>query len=71
MLIILTEPTRNVTVANDPTDPRNDPDLLVIPFIFVPDGAPPPLRWLAEHPDYIKVPAVMVPAGSPPPRRRR
>jgi hypothetical protein len=54
-------------VTNDPTDPRNDPDMLRIPFIFVPRGDPPPLQWMAEHPDYLKVPAVMAPHGSPPP----
>jgi len=54
-------------VANDPTDPRNDPTMLRVPFIFVKRGDPPPLRWMAEHPGYLKVPAIMVPHGTEPP----
>ena len=47
--------------------PRNDPNMLSVPFIFVKRGDPLPVRWMAEHPDYIKVPAVMVPHGTRPP----
>ena len=54
-------------MANDPADPRNDPTMMRIPFIFVKHGDPPPLRWMAEHPGYWKVPAIMVPHGAPPP----
>lgn len=35
-------------------------DVIVIPFIFVPHGAPPPSDWLRDHPDYIRLPAVFV-----------
>jgi len=54
-------------MTNDPADPRNDPNMVRIPFLFVKRGDPPPLRWMAEHPGYFKVPAIMVPHGSPPP----
>ena len=54
-------------VANDPAAPRNAPNMLRVPFIFVKRGEPPPLRWMAEHPGYLKVPAIMVPHGAPPP----
>jgi hypothetical protein len=48
-------------------DPRNDPNMVSVPFIFVGHGDPLPVQWMAEHPDYIKVPAVMVPHGTRPP----
>jgi len=54
-------------VTSDPADPRNDPNMVRIPFIFVKHGDPPPARWMAEHPGYWKVPAIMVPHGAPPP----
>jgi len=56
----------SVPVANDPADPRNDLNMVRIPFIFVKRGDPPPLRWMAEHPGYWTVPAIMVPHGAPP-----
>ena len=56
--------TKDITVTDDP---RNDPNGLRIPFIFVPRGDPLPVRWMAEHPDYIKVPAVKVAHGTRPP----
>jgi hypothetical protein len=36
-------------------------DTLVVPFIFVPHGDPPPLEWMAAHPDWIRVAATFVP----------
>jgi rare lipoprotein A len=54
-------------VTNDPADPRNDPNMVQDPFIFVKRGDPRPLQWMAEHPDYFTVPAIMVAHGSPPP----
>jgi len=44
--------------------PFNSPDLLKIPFIFVPDGDPVPTEWLASHPDAIRIRARFVPAGA-------
>src|ERR1035437_10027475 len=58
---------KDVTVANHPADPRDDPNMVQIPFIFVKHGDPLRVQWMAEHPDYFKVPAIMVPHGSPPP----
>lgn len=47
------------------SDPRgwpfDSPDLIRIPFIFVPHGDPWPVEWLAEHPDAIRIPARFVP----------
>jgi hypothetical protein len=54
-------------LTNDPADPRNDPNMVRVPFIFVKRGDRPPLRWMAEHPGYLKVPAIMVPHGTQPP----
>jgi hypothetical protein len=39
----------------------DDPNTLVVPFIFVPQGDPLPLAWMREHPDWIRVPATFVP----------
>jgi muramidase (phage lysozyme) len=50
------------------SDPRawpfDSPDMLRIPFIFVPHGAPEPREWLAGHPGAIKIPARFVPRGN-------
>ncbi len=43
--------------------PFDSPDLLKIPFIFVPDGDPVPTAWLARHPDAIRIRARFVPSG--------
>jgi hypothetical protein len=43
--------------------PFNSPDLLKMPFIFVPDGDPVPTEWLARHPDAIRIRARFVPTG--------
>jgi len=45
--------------------PFNSPDLLKIPFIFVPDGDPVPTEWLARHPDAIRIRARFVPTVGP------
>ncbi len=44
------------------------PDDLVIPFVFVPHGAPEPTEWMNEHPGWVKFPATVMlrPAGSDP-----
>jgi len=47
-------------------NPRNDPNGVSVPFIFVGHGDPLPARWMAEHPGSLKVPAVMVPRGTRP-----
>ena len=54
-------------MSKSPTDPRNDPEKLRVPFVFVRRGERPPREWIAEHPDHLRVPAVMVPRGAPPP----
>lgn len=36
-------------------------DTLVVPFIFVPHGAPEPREWLAQHPGAVRIPARFVP----------
>jgi muramidase (phage lysozyme) len=50
------------------SDPRgwpfDSPDVLRVPFIFVPHGAPEPREWLAGHPGAIKIPARFVPRGN-------
>ena len=45
------------------------PRLLRVPFVFVPDGAPPPLEWMAAHPGFVTFAARFVPRperSSPP-----
>ncbi len=40
---------------------------LVVPFVFVPHGAPEPTDWMADHPGWVKFPATMIvrgPAGA-------
>jgi hypothetical protein len=44
----------------DIADP-DDPNTLVVPFIFVAQGDPLPIAGLREHPDWIRVPATFVP----------
>jgi len=50
------------------SDPRgwpfDSPDLLTVPFIFVPHGEPEPREWLARHPGAIRIPARFVPRGN-------
>lgn len=48
------------------------PDDLELPFIFVPDNAPEPVEWMAQHPGWVRIPATRVPhpkarAARPPP----
>jgi hypothetical protein len=49
----------------DIADP-NDPDTLVVPFMFVPHGCEPTPEWLREHPGAIRIAAVMVPRDPQP-----
>lgn len=35
-------------------------DTLYVPFVWVPDGAPEPTKWLAQHPDAFWVPATLM-----------
>jgi hypothetical protein len=49
----------------DTADP-NDPNTLVVPFIFVPHGCPLPVEWMAEHPGWVRFPATMVPRDPTP-----
>lgn len=44
-------------------DERDSFDTLYVPFVWVPDGAPQPTEWLAEHPDAFWVPATLVRGG--------
>ncbi len=37
---------------------------LRVPFVFVPEGSPPPLEWMREHPQYLRVSGYFTP---PPP----
>jgi len=39
-----------------PEDPSN---VLRLPFVFVPNGAPAPVEWRKRHPDWISIPAVL------------
>jgi hypothetical protein len=39
--------------------------LLRLPFAFVPDGAPPPLDWMAAHPGFVTLPARFLPRPQP------
>ena len=48
-------------MAHDDIADPNDPNPLVVPFIFVPPGDPLPIEWMREHPDWIRVPATFVP----------
>jgi hypothetical protein len=34
---------------------------LKVPFVFVPDGNPPPLEWMRENPNYVTVRGVFIP----------
>lgn len=49
-------------VEYDIADP-NDPNTLVVPFIFVPHGSPLPVEWLDAHPGWVRFPATMVSRG--------
>jgi hypothetical protein len=49
----------------DIADP-NDPNTLVVPFIFVPHGHPLPLEWMHEHPGWVRFPATFVPRDPAP-----
>jgi hypothetical protein len=53
-------------MADDDIADPNDPDTLVVPFIFVPRGHPPPTEWLAAHPGWIRFPATMFPRDPTP-----
>jgi len=44
----------------DIADP-DDPNTLVLPFIFVPHADPWPTEWLREHPGAARIPATFVP----------
>jgi hypothetical protein len=48
-------------MADDDSADPNDPNTLVVPFVFVPRGHPPPTEWLAAHPGWIRFPATMIP----------
>ena len=48
-------------MADDDIADPNDPNTLVVPFVFVPRGHPPPTEWLAAHPGWIRFPATMIP----------
>jgi hypothetical protein len=54
LVIILVSMGRRMAEEFDP----GATDVIVIPFIFVPHGAPPPTEWLRDHPDYVRLPAV-------------
>jgi hypothetical protein len=43
------------------------PRILRLPFVFVPDGAPTPLEWMAAHPGFVTVPARFLPRPQPAP----
>ena len=45
----------------DEDDDELGPDELRVPFVFVPDGAPDPVEWMAEHPGWVRFPATLVP----------
>jgi hypothetical protein len=49
----------------DIADP-NDPNTLVVPFIFVPHGHPLPIEWMHEHPGWVRFPATFVPRDPAP-----
>jgi hypothetical protein len=49
----------------DIADP-DDPNTLVVPFMFVPHGCEPSPEWLRAHPEAIRFPAVMVPRDPQP-----
>ncbi len=49
----------------DIADP-NDPNTLVVPFIFVPHGHPLPIEWMREHPGWVRFPATFVPRDPAP-----
>jgi hypothetical protein len=41
------------------------PRRLRLPFVFVPDGAPLPLEWMAAHPGFVTLPARFLPRPQP------
>jgi hypothetical protein len=46
----------------DNGDPRFPyPRYLKVPFVFVPDGNPPPLEWMRDNPNYVTVRGVFIP----------
>ncbi len=53
-----------VRMNSDWSDERNSPDTLYVPFVWVPDGAPEPTEWLAQHPEAFWVTATLVRGGS-------
>jgi hypothetical protein len=51
---------------SDPGDTAfPSPRLLRLPFVFVPDGAPPPLEWMAAHPGFVALAARFLPRPQP------
>lgn len=50
-------------IGNGQFEERDSFDALCIPFVWVPDGAPEPTEWLAQHPDAFWVPATLVRAA--------
>ena len=40
-------------------------DDLVLPFIYVPYGAPDPVGWKARHPGWFSIPATFIPYDDP------
>ena len=48
------------------TDRKPIDDVLYLPFVFVPHGAPEPTEWHARHPDWVSFPATLrLPQPSP------
>jgi len=62
-LISRSQPLKAWLMSDPRGWPFDSPDLLRVPFIFVPHGAPEPREWLARHPGAIKIAARLVPRG--------
>lgn len=41
------------------TDRKPTDDVLYLPFVFVPHGAPEPTEWRARHPGWVSFPATL------------
>ncbi|HEX5327004.1 MAG TPA: hypothetical protein VFW75_10090 [Acetobacteraceae bacterium] len=52
--------TNGGRVGNGEFEEWDSFDTLYVPFVWVPDGAPEPTEWLAQHPDAFWVPATLV-----------
>jgi hypothetical protein len=50
-------------------DVPDEADVVQTPFVFVGQGEPEPVEWLAAHPGWVKFPATLLPRAAAGPDR--